>query len=111
MPMPTTLPISSWRGVITASSTSTTRDAFSRVTAVSTQPPYVCSMRNSRMLVIIAVPTRLGVHLVVRFCGQGLDVRRRSRADLGGLVRRESGGAQPVLQRQLGAQHVDEGGP
>ena len=39
MPMPTTLPISNCRGVITASSTSTTRDAFSRVTAVSTQPP------------------------------------------------------------------------
>ena len=53
----------------------------------------------------------LGVDLVVRFCGQRLDVRRRRRADLGGLVRREPGGAQPVLQRQLGAQHADERRP
>ena len=38
-PMPRILPISSWRGVMTASRTSTTRDAFSRVTPVSTHCP------------------------------------------------------------------------
>ena len=58
VPMPMTLPTSNCRGRITASSTSTTRDAFSRVTAVTTHWPYVCSSRNNRMLVIVAVATR-----------------------------------------------------
>ena len=40
------------------SSTSTTRDAFSLVTAVSTQPPYVWSIRNRKMFVTSAVVTR-----------------------------------------------------
>ena len=38
-PMPMILPVRRWIGRITASSTSTTRDAFSRVTAVSTHAP------------------------------------------------------------------------
>jgi len=38
-PMPAIFPLSSWRGVITASSTSTTRDAFSLVTPCKTHWP------------------------------------------------------------------------
>ena len=39
VPMPLTLPMSSCRGLIIASSTSTTRDSFSRLTAVTTHWP------------------------------------------------------------------------
>ena len=57
-PMPMILPNINWRAVSVDSSTSTTRDAFSRVTPLTTQPPYVCSNRNRAMLMKMAVPTR-----------------------------------------------------
>ena len=57
-PMPRILPNSSCLGRTADSSTSTTRDDFSRVTPLSTQPPYVCSRMNSRMFITIAAPSR-----------------------------------------------------
>ena len=109
--MPMTLPTSNWRGRITASSTSTTRDAFSRVTAVTTHWPYVCSSRNNRMLVIVAVATRLRVDLVGRSGLDRHDIRRWRGPHGGRLIGAQPGGPQPVVQGQIGAQDVDERSP
>ena len=102
VPMPMTLPISSCLGRMTASSTSTTRDAFSRVTAVTTHWPYVCRRMNSRMLVIVAVARRL------ESTSSPSSVCSESTAG-GGVARTaaassalEPGGPQPVLQGQVG---------
>ena len=107
--MPRILPNSSWRAVSVDSSTSTTRDAFSLVTPLTTHPPYVCSRRNRGMLMKMAAPTRPPlssssprVEALDGRCARASRPRR--------LVRRQAGVREPLGEGEVGAQHVDDGG-
>ena len=106
VPMPMILPTSRWIGRITASSTSTTRDAFSRVTAVTTHCSIRLQHQEQQDVGDRRDPGAARVDLVART--QRLDGRRLRRPHVGRLLRIEAGVAQPVLQGEVGPQDVDE---